>query len=171
MYAVRTWASWALRDRSPFVPTLWATFDLRGAAFEAGDSVPYPIVSIIDIGREGYCPARPSIPQRDPDTGEYVTAIQGHSFDRVGENAYREGVWECRFCHAWQSELYIEGTLIAREADNDLMGGPGTCECCGSPQVYTHGLCAWCIERCAGQVRGHVSPPPVDDGHDCNLHR
>lgn len=169
MYAVRTWASHALLAQSPYVPTLSATFDQRGAAFEAGDLVPFPIVSILDIGAEGRCPGRPSIPQRTPTDG-WAILPQGHRFERVAENADREGIWECADCHAWEGELYYAGTLLPRPADNDIMGAPGACECCGSPQTYTHGLCAYCIEACEGG-KPHVEPVAAGDGHDCNLHR
>lgn len=110
MYAVRTWASHALREASPHVPTLWATFDTRGAALEAGDTVPFPIVDVRDIGREGDCPGR---------RGNAVPL--GHRFERIGENEHREGIWRCASCGAYQDEVYHGGTLIGRPADNRLL--------------------------------------------------
>jgi hypothetical protein len=117
--------------------------------------VPYPIVSILDIGAEGRCPGRPSIPQRTPTDG-WTILPRGHRFERVAENADREGIWECADCHAWQDELYWPGTLLPRPADNGLLTVSG-CECCGASAVYTQGLCPWCIEACEGG-KPHVEP-------------
>lgn len=118
MYAVRAWGSWSLYGQSPTVPTLWATFDLRGAALEAADSVPYPIVDVRDIGEPGRCPGRPQLP-----------IAQGHRFDvqdtrgaRMVSNLPRHhDDARCSDCGAWMNELYVPGTYLWRPADNTLL--------------------------------------------------
>lgn len=116
MYVVRTWASHALRERSPLVPTLWATFSRLGLAIEAREAATFPIVDVLDVGEPGRCPRRPTTD--DP---------HGHRFDVQAGGTGRPGDARCMDCGAWQDELYLPGTYIPRPPDDDvaLLGGKG----------------------------------------------
>lgn len=144
MYVVRAWASHALRESSPHVPTLWGTFDRLGDAIQAREDVPFPIVDVLDLGALGDCPGR------RVSSGERY----GHRFDvQTGQPAHRPGDARCSDCGAWQDELYVTGTYLPRPADNSLMNANNaTCECCGALDIYAHGLCPRCIEGCTGRM-------------------
>ena len=118
MYAVRAWGSHALLTSSPHVPTMHATFALRGEAMEWSDALPYPVVDVRDIGEAGRCPARPAI------DGE----PQGHRFVDIRADDYAEAVWQCPDCSAYGPEIYLAETLIPAEPTGAgaLFAGPAT---------------------------------------------
>ena len=114
MYAVRTWGSHALLERSPHVPTIWATFDARGDAMAAADALPFPIVDVRDIGEAGRCPSRP-LTRPTPDQPSL-----GHRFDVQSPLPGRPEDARCMDCGAYMDELYVHGTYLTRPADNAL---------------------------------------------------
>lgn len=112
MYTVTVYASWARHAAGEVRGH--GTFQLRGAAMEAADSCAYPIVDVRDIGEAGCCPARPTLPD----------GPQGHRFVPTtladGQHDWT-GPWGCRDCGADQDDLYIAGTAIPREPDNEIV--------------------------------------------------